>query len=265
MASLVTQCEEHFHCSSLYDVLGVSKRCKAAELRKAFYKMSLLHHPDKHIGAAKVEATARFQILSKIYSILSDTEKRKVYDETGVVDEDESIASKSYDDWVTYWQLIFPRVTTEKIDEFCAKYKDSQQELDDLAEIYERFKGDMDSILETLLFASYTDESRIRKLIDQLIASGRVKAYGNYTKEDPAKVSKRAKRALKEEQLFNQEQLKLSKRALDSASKESEDSLILAIKANRERHLQSTENLLDRLTEKYCKPPAPKKPRAKKR
>ncbi|KAF6778913.1 hypothetical protein AHF37_01744 [Paragonimus kellicotti] len=254
MPSLLAECEKYFHCSNLYDVLGVQKDCKPAELRKAFYKSSLLHHPDRQTEESKAKATRQFQILSKVYSILSDAEKRCVYDETGVVDEDDAVASRTYDDWFNYWKMIFPHVTTKQIDDYCVQYKGSDQELNDLADIYERCKGDMDVILETLILSSYSDEERIRKLIDGLIKEGRIQSYENYTMENPQKAARRAKRALKEERLFKMEQRKKIKQSEQVDPEDGESSLISAILANREQRLKSTENLLDRLTEKYCKP-----------
>ena len=46
--------------------------------------MSLLCHPDRVANDKKEEATKKFQTLSKIHSILTDKEKRAVYDETGI-------------------------------------------------------------------------------------------------------------------------------------------------------------------------------------
>ncbi|KER19306.1 hypothetical protein T265_15586 [Opisthorchis viverrini] len=253
MTDLLTECQTHFHCIDLYAILGVKKECTSAELRKAFYKMSLLHHPDKHNGELKKEATAQFQVLSKVYAILSDDEKRKVYDETGIVDEDSTITSKSYEDWIQYWQLMFPRVTTKQIDEFREKYRNSESELNDLADIYERCKGDMDVILETLLFASYEDEARIRRLVDTLIKQGRVQAYSQFMDEHPSKKAKRAKKALKEEKLF----------ACEQKSRATDESLVSAILANRDKHLKSTDELLDRLAEKYCKKSAEKRTKSR--
>lgn len=52
-------------------------------VKKAYHKASLKYHPDRVNEDQKDEATKKFQYLGKIYSILSDKEKRKIYDETG--------------------------------------------------------------------------------------------------------------------------------------------------------------------------------------
>lgn len=52
-------------------------------MKKAYYKLSLKVHPDKVADAEKEEATEKFQLLSKLYQIISDDKKRKIYDKTG--------------------------------------------------------------------------------------------------------------------------------------------------------------------------------------
>ena len=52
-------------------------------VRKAYYQLSLKVHPDRVPKNELTEATKKFQALSKIYDILSDTVKRSLYDETG--------------------------------------------------------------------------------------------------------------------------------------------------------------------------------------
>ncbi|THD19731.1 DnaJ subfamily C member 9 [Fasciola hepatica] len=273
MVRLLSECELYFHCSNLYEVLGVSAECKQEEcklcfypiklflprddtkVRKAFYKLSLKHHPDRQSEDVKENATIRFQVLSKVYSILADPEKRQVYDETGVIDDEGTLEDKTYDDWVKYWSLLFPRVTAKQIDQFFEKYRDSEEELDDVARVYEKCKGDMDVIMETVLCANYKDESRIRGMISKLIKDGKIQAYDAFTKENPEKAAKRAKREEREKKLFAREQKKNAAKGQEKSAENSTDnlsSLASAIVANRQRQ---TESLIDRLTEKYCKPP----------
>jgi len=56
---------------------------KMFTVKKAYYAQSLELHPDRCEHSDKDKATKKFQILSKAYAILSDKEKRAVYDETG--------------------------------------------------------------------------------------------------------------------------------------------------------------------------------------
>ncbi|WEK61215.1 MAG: DnaJ C-terminal domain-containing protein [Candidatus Microbacterium colombiense] len=62
-----------------YKTLGVSKDVSGADLKKAYRKLARKYHPDSNQGDAKAEAT--FKEISEAYSVLSDTEQRKEYDE----------------------------------------------------------------------------------------------------------------------------------------------------------------------------------------
>jgi molecular chaperone DnaJ len=64
-----------------YEVLGVERSVSAADLKKAYRKLALEFHPDRNQGNA--EAEARFKEISEAYSVLSDDEKRTVYDRYG--------------------------------------------------------------------------------------------------------------------------------------------------------------------------------------
>ena len=52
-------------------------------VKKGYHKTSLAVHPDRVGPSEKEVATKKFQTLGKIYTILSDKDKRAVYDETG--------------------------------------------------------------------------------------------------------------------------------------------------------------------------------------
>lgn len=67
--------------SEYYDILGVKKDASESELKKAYYKLSKQYHPDKNPG--NKEAEEKFKEISEAYSILSDKEKRKIYDQYG--------------------------------------------------------------------------------------------------------------------------------------------------------------------------------------
>lgn len=63
-----------------YEVLGVSKSASEAELKSAYRKLARSHHPDidKSAGAAD-----KFKEISEAYQVLSDSTKRKTYDQFG--------------------------------------------------------------------------------------------------------------------------------------------------------------------------------------
>lgn len=64
-----------------YTVLGVAKNAAADEIKKAFRKSALAHHPDRNPGDKKSEE--KFREATEAYEVLSDPEKRRVYDQYG--------------------------------------------------------------------------------------------------------------------------------------------------------------------------------------
>jgi len=63
--------------SELYEVLGINRSADAKEIKKAYFDLARIHHPDKGGNAEK------FKSIENAYSILSDDEKRRMYDMTG--------------------------------------------------------------------------------------------------------------------------------------------------------------------------------------
>ena len=62
-----------------YRTLGVSKDVDQAELKKVYRKLARTYHPDSNPGDTAAEA--KFKEISEAYSVLSDVEQRKEYDE----------------------------------------------------------------------------------------------------------------------------------------------------------------------------------------
>ena len=64
-----------------YDVLGVSKNASPEELKSAYRKLAVKHHPDKNPGDKTSED--KFKEAGEAYGILSDQEKKQNYDNFG--------------------------------------------------------------------------------------------------------------------------------------------------------------------------------------
>ncbi|KAL7544181.1 hypothetical protein ACHAWF_007564 [Thalassiosira exigua] len=61
-----------------YEVLEISNDAKLIDIKKAYRRLALKHHPDRNNGSA--ESTERFKEISEAYAVLSDTSSRINYD-----------------------------------------------------------------------------------------------------------------------------------------------------------------------------------------
>ena len=89
-----------------YDILKVNKNTSIEDIKKAYRKLALKYHPDKNIGD-KEESSKKFKEISEAYQILSDPEKKKIYDNFG----------KVHHNFVSPENLLFEKIVTiEKFD-----------------------------------------------------------------------------------------------------------------------------------------------------
>ncbi len=72
-----------------YEVLGVQKNASEDELKKAFRRLAMKHHPDRNPDDA--EAEAKFKEAKEAYEILTDRSKRAAYDQFGHAGVDQSM------------------------------------------------------------------------------------------------------------------------------------------------------------------------------
>jgi len=66
-----------------YETLGVPKNASEEEIKKAYRKQAMKHHPDRNQGDASKDAEAKFKDAKEAYEMLSDPQKRAAYDQYG--------------------------------------------------------------------------------------------------------------------------------------------------------------------------------------
>lgn len=157
--------ETIFGKQSLYEILGVEKTATVEDIKRGYRKLALIFHPDRSTGD-----TEKFKALSIVHSILSDSSRREVYDSTGDVNDEDT--DESFKDWYDYFRNLFPKLTSEKIEKFSETYVGSEIERNDLIEAYKNFNGDMDKIMEVIIFAEIGEEERLCSTIDTIISFG---------------------------------------------------------------------------------------------
>jgi molecular chaperone DnaJ len=84
-----------------YRILGVGREASAEEIKKAYRKLALQHHPDRNRD--NPEAEERFKEASEAYSVLGNNEKRQIYDQYGA----EGLRSSGGSDFGFFSDSIF--------------------------------------------------------------------------------------------------------------------------------------------------------------
>ena len=67
--------------ADFYDLLGVARDASPEDIKKAYRKLAMQHHPDRNAGNAAAEQ--KFKALSEAYDVLKDEQKRAAYDRFG--------------------------------------------------------------------------------------------------------------------------------------------------------------------------------------
>ncbi|KAH8666614.1 DnaJ domain-containing protein [Xylariales sp. PMI_506] len=240
-----------------YEVLQLDRAATADQVKSAYRKLALKNHPDKVPPSDKEEANRKFQEIAFAYAVLSDPARRTRYDATG--DTSESIVDSEGFSWSDYYREQFrDAISEDAIKKFAAKYKNSDEEKDDLLIAYEKHKGDMNKVYEEVMLSDVLeDDERFRQIIDEAIASKDVKAFKAYTNENKKTREARVK-AAKEEATEAEEYAKElgvhdklfggNVKGKKGKKESSEDSLAALIRRNQESRGTS---FLDNLEAKY--------------
>jgi len=157
----------------LYAVLGLQKLARPTqkEIRKAYHALCLKLHPDKRakLGRDSVNEDAakeEFQTLQKVYEILSDEEKRKMYDEHGIIDGG-SLNTEEFENLYDYYRQTYEKVSEDDIVSFEREYLGSEEEERDLKEYYLRFRGDMNKVFQWVMCSDVEfDSHRFAEIVE---------------------------------------------------------------------------------------------------
>uniref|UniRef100_A0A915Q2Q0 J domain-containing protein n=1 Tax=Setaria digitata TaxID=48799 RepID=A0A915Q2Q0_9BILA len=249
--SFVNDAKRLFGTTNLYEILhlnGTKKKqvsYSQAEIKKAFFKLSLQFHPDRcDDDTKKIQSTEKFQILNHAYAILSDQQKRIIYDETGIIDDAEICSDDT--DWLARWRLIFKKITKEDIDNFIRQFRESGEERDAVKEAYIKHKGDMGKILNDVIGVTYEDEERLHRMLSGMIKSGELKPTRLFVSEPQKRKARRRKAAERE--------AKEAEKMLEEVQRsEGATDLVTLIQNRQQKNLTSFDQLCDSLAAKYGK------------
>ena len=162
---------------SLYEILNVEKTASASEIKRAYHKAALRLHPDKNPSP---DAAAKFQTLQKVYGVLGDEEKRKVYDETGRT-EDAELSGDSFKNLYEYYRGVYRAVTEDDVDAFFRTYRGSEEERADVVAAYAKFHGDMGKVFMWVMCSDEAkDAHRFADAVDAAVADGSAPLYKTF-------------------------------------------------------------------------------------
>ncbi|KAF1808729.1 DnaJ-domain-containing protein [Eremomyces bilateralis CBS 781.70] len=248
-----------------YTVLELERSATADQIKSAYRKAALKHHPDKAPEDQKAEAHIKFQEVAFAYAILSDPRRRQRYDTTGRTEESVDLDDDEFD-WRDFFRAQMKEVVTnEAIEQFKSEYQGSEEEKSDLIAAYNRGKGDMDVIYEEVMLSNpVDDDARFREILNREIQDKTIKSYKKYASESGASKKARERNAQKEareaeelaremgvhDKLFaNGDAKKKTKKT--KGSEPDESALAALIQSRNTQRQQDSNAFLDRLAEKY--------------
>lgn len=168
------------------------------------------------------------------------------------VDEDDNF------NWVDFYREQFSSaIDTGALDQLKQEYQGSDEEERDILAAFEKYRGDLDKVYESVMLCNVIDDDeRFRAIIDKAIANGTAQAYKKYTEEPEKKRQQRLKRAQKEAQEAEQLSKELDekketqgKRGRKKKSSAMDNGDLMAL--IQQRQASRAESFFDRLEEKY--------------
>ncbi|KAL8720479.1 MAG: hypothetical protein Q9225_002667 [Loekoesia sp. 1 TL-2023] len=181
-----------------YTTLNLPPSASASDIKTAYKKLALRHHPDKASPSEKVTAHSTFQRIAFAYAILSSPHRRTLYDTTGSTSE--TLAADNDDfDWLSFFRTQYSSLSASALNDFSASYKNSEEERKDVLASYTKHGGKMGKLYEEVMLSNpLEDETRFQKIVDEAIKNGEVEAHGAYVNETKKSKDTRMKKAKRE-------------------------------------------------------------------
>lgn len=167
------------------------------------------HKPPFSITQSQEEsAKLKFQAISFAYNYLKDPERRKDYDQEGILPDENDIGDSDENkpnDWKDYFDLIFGKLTsTKKIDDFELQYKMSLEEEADVLKYYQQFEGNLAKCLEFVMLSQDRDVKRwMEDYIQPAIDEGKVPNFEVNLKSSMTKIEKKLAKEQKKQKDSN--------------------------------------------------------------
>lgn len=201
-----------------YKVLGIGENANLSEVKSAYRRLALQHHPgthfhnlnyltrslsllsgaDKALPEAKDAAHTKFQEIAFAYAILSDERRRKRYDATGNLSESLDIDDDNFN-WIDFFRAQWAEtVTGHRINNFKSTYQNSDEERRDVLKAYTSRSGWGGIYRNVMLSDPLDDEERFRGYIDQAIKDGEAEGFKWYVNETQEKRERRLNQVRKQ-------------------------------------------------------------------
>lgn len=202
-----------------YEVLEVQASATPLDIKKAYKRLSLKYHPDKINQTKSGIDESHFPKIQFAYSILSDVNKRRIYDTTG------SLSGDGEFDWREYFQGVSEKITIDMIDEDRKLYQGLREEQDDILHNFEYYEGDFLRLFEVIPHLEFdeTQEIRVFDVVDTAISEGTVRmdkamerTWAKYKKSRKTKVRQVLKKMAREAQEASELADKIGARRTDT-------------------------------------------------
>lgn len=129
--------------------------------------MALKYHPDRVNENQRKEAAAKFSIIHNAYSVLSDSEKKRQYDEgSDILFTKQTLAAQ--------WENYLKPMDSNDIELAKLEYQGSEQENLDLIREFKNGNGSVTHLLNNIPFMRVEDENRIIESIRELQSQGKL-------------------------------------------------------------------------------------------